>query len=331
MTTAITVNTKPREWLSVPEIKSDLGNALGAWMPENDFVSQMLIAFQKPELKDCTPQSLFEAAHACASLRLLPSANQVALITRNIKGKKQATVMAQWQGYKAIMERHPDVLEVECQLVHVNDQYGFDENGVFQHSFDPFAASRTINTEKDLAGGYLRILYTNGRPPKLHFVPIHEIIKRRKCAQTQTIWKSWFAEMARKTVYRDGFTKRVTPFDPFNESAAKTLASVDDIAMGNNPIPKASVSSVNQILEMQDSPKNAMAKPDTVPDREPEKEESTTGPLGIYAEANTEFAKAKNKDDVLAALERLQERVADNEVLLSLEEMADRAIEDLQE
>jgi recombinational DNA repair protein RecT len=217
-------------WLADPAIQDRLANSLiGSNIDGQAFIAQMVIAMEKPELKACSAASKLKAVHDCATLGLLPTLQQVALIPY----KDQLKAMPQWQGYKAIMERHPEILEVEACLVHVSDHYGFSD-GEFHHKFDPFG-DRQFNSIKDCRGGYVRILYRTGRPPKLHFVPASEIDKAQKCAQTQDVWKKWWYQMALKTLYRNAYARRAVPVDPLAHAALQRLVDHDDAVLGNDP------------------------------------------------------------------------------------------------
>lgn len=218
-------------WLSTDTVRQRVGSALGGWMDPDDFLAQIMISFQDPDVKSCRVDSLFAAAHTCASLGLLPSLGQVALIPR----KGVCTVMPQWQGYQAIMLRNPEVQDVTAHLVHVNDEYDLNVGGKFTHNFDAFDESRTFEDWKDLKGGYLKIQYTDGRPDKYHFVHKSHFLKAQNCAQTTKIWGAWFHQMLLKTVYRDGYARRVVPIDPLVNKRLEETVRQDDKVLGNDP------------------------------------------------------------------------------------------------
>ncbi len=217
-------------WLNDPEVRTRLSASLGDAISEESFAAQMLIAMQDPKLAKCTNASKLKAIHDCATLGLLPTLQQVALIPYGDSIK----AMPQWQGYKALMERHPDVLEVEAVLVHVTDQYEF-RDGEFHHSFDPLDGARQFNSIKDCKGGYARILYRTGRPPKLHFVTGADIEKSQRCAQTQDVWNRWWGPMALKSVYRNAYARRAVPIDPLAQQRLQRIMDHDDEVMGNDP------------------------------------------------------------------------------------------------
>jgi phage RecT family recombinase len=271
---------KLRDWLTAPSIKHGIESALAGYMQVDSFVAQMLIAFQDDALADCTPESKFEACHQCATLGLLPSLKHVALIPREIKNKgKCVTVMPQWQGYQALMLRHPEVSSIRASLVHVRDKYTYDplDESLF-HEFDPFDESRTISKLDDIRGGYLRVMYKDGRPTLFHYVTKETIRKAMACAQSKNIWEKWFAEMALKTVYRNAYARRVVPVDHLVYARLQAITDADDIAMENAPLQQIVVQS-NPVI---DGPKQSrveqaaakMQKPKPEPAVET-KEEST--------------------------------------------------------
>lgn len=225
-----------RGWLTRPAVVQGIRDALAGYMDADQFLAQIVIHFQKPEIAACTPQSLFAAAHTCASLGLLPGLNQVAIIPRKMGGHLVATVMPQWQGYQALMMRHPDVKDIRATLVHRVDEYSYDsETERLQHRYDPLSPSRVFRTTDDLFGGYLRIEYTDGRPVRYHFVHADNIQKAMACADTKNVWTKWFEEQALKTLFRNGYARRVVPIDPLVTARMEATAKADDEALGNNP------------------------------------------------------------------------------------------------
>lgn len=212
-------------------------------------MAQLMISLGDRNLKDCSYESLYNAAHFCATLALLPSLGQIALIPRNIKKKNSDEIlftvcapMPQWQGYKAIMERHPDVLEVNAKLVHIRDEievYRDDRTGceIVHHKRDPFDTERKFGSWKDVRGGYLEVVYVDrNRPNKYNFTTAEHMQKSAQCAETQKLWKAWFEQMCLKTVYRDGFARRVVTIDAVTSGQLKQLTEADDTALGNDPM-----------------------------------------------------------------------------------------------
>jgi len=230
-----------RGWLSTDTVVDGIRSALAGTIDEDQFLSQMLIAFQRPDIVLCTEKSKFEAVHTCASYGLLPHLHQVALIPRDISGGKKTAfscdVMVQWQGYKALMERHPGVSEVLCFLVHRSDQFQFmaTEN-IVVHEYDPFDENRKWDKDlTELRGGYLKIIFNDARGVRYHFLNREEILKRKRCAQTSKIWDAWPKEQAMKSVYRDAYARQVVPVDPLCQTRIERVMSDEDTLLGNDP------------------------------------------------------------------------------------------------
>lgn len=244
MSTSLVDTTKATKWLTSPEASAKIGSALAGWMDNEHFVAQIIIAFQHPDIAACSEESKFKAAHVCASLQLLPSLNQVALIPRNCniaeKGQPpeyelQCHVMPQWQGYKALMERNPDILDVEYDIVFEGERYRMDVTG-FTHEYDPFGNRDVKKDLSNIKGGYLRVVYTDrNRPDKLHFVTLETICKAKACAQTKKVWDAWPGPMVIKTLYRDGYARRIVPIDTVVCSKLQRLTEVEDATLQNDP------------------------------------------------------------------------------------------------
>lgn len=227
-----------RGWLSTDTIVDGIRSALAGTIDEDVFLAQMLIAFQRPDIAPCTEQSKFEAVHTCAAWGLLPHLHQVALIPRNNQGKGLCCdVMVQWQGLKALMERHPAVSEVLCFLVHTRDQFQFmaTEN-IVVHEYDPFDAERTWDRDlKGLRGGYLKIIFNDARGVRYHFLNREEILKRKRCAQTSKVWDAWPKEQAMKSIFRDAYARQAVPVDPLCQTRIENILRDEDTLLGNDP------------------------------------------------------------------------------------------------
>lgn len=262
MSTALTETPKAtglRGWMARPEIYDQLVAAVGDAMDPDQFIAHAMVSLQASEFQNCTDESKFRAMHEMCALAVLPVTGQVALIVRGKPPKVQkVSVMTQWQGYKAIMERHPAVLEISAYLVHVADSFLF-ENGDLQHIYDPFDPARKIEGPGDLKGGYCKITYTDGRPPKYHTVTIAHITKCRGCAKTQDIWTPWYEQMAMKTLYRDCYARRAAPVDPLVATRMEKMLKIEDVNMGNDPM-RVSPSNTESHVEQAKAAREAAAK-----------------------------------------------------------------------
>lgn len=247
---------KLRAFIEQPKVQQGIADALGGYMHPGTFLAQMLIACSNPKIEECTVASQFKAIHICATLGLLPSYQQVALIPRKDRQRNvvELTVMPQWQGLKSIMERHPDVLEVEPILVLKTDTIQFlgtaPDIMPVDHSYNPLThVARSID---DLQGGYARITYRDGRPHKYHFVSADYIERCMRCSESfkgrekalkeKKDWvpacpwtDGWFEQQALKTILRSAYARRVVPIDPMVAGRAEAFLRQEDDVLGNDP------------------------------------------------------------------------------------------------
>ena len=313
---ALMPNQRLADWLDNPEAKSKIGTALGKWMDDETFVSQMMIAFQREDLKGCSEASKFKAIHDCAALALLPSLQHVALLPRNMKVKVrdanghvlmvngkpktrdewQVCIMPQWQGYQCLMLRNAVVSDVTATIVFKGDKYSVDSNQDIVHEYDPFDANREVDEYlSNVVGGYLRIKYHDDRCDKIHYVTARQIRKSRSCAQTLEIWKSWPTQMVLKTIYRDAYARRAVPIDTMNNIAIERMRVIEDRTLRNQPnrnerlsalndAPKTKSKSVTQLLDASHEVIEPEASEVAEPEGQPETQADASNLLTEFVE-----------------------------------------------
>ena len=243
-----------KEWLQREETQVRLGHALAGSMGVQEFAAQLSIELMDNKYRGIDNTQKRKCAAICAALGLLPTLHQVALIPRN----GELTVLPQWQGYKALMERSPQILEVNAYLVHKNDTYDIVDNKII-HNFDPF--SRDIEGLNDLKGGYLVIKYADrSREDKHVFATARYIEKCMSCAQTKGVWNKWFEQMALKTVYRAAWARREVPVDALSASALNKAAETEDAALQNDPSRPRRIEAKNRV---DDIIATVTSRPDT--------------------------------------------------------------------
>lgn len=229
-----------RGWLERADMQESLRAALAGWIDPATFAAQCYLAARDEKLAACSPESLFAAFLSCAQMGLLPGKHHghVALIPR----KGQVDAMPQWQGFKYLMERQPNVRSVRAVLVHSRDAFTV-ANGIPHHTFDPFDDARQFRHAADLAkgeasglrGGYAVVEFSDGREPLYHFVSASKIDRNRQCAQTQDVWRKWFPEQCLKTVLRDVHARRVIPYEIELAQRIGAADEADNRALGNDP------------------------------------------------------------------------------------------------
>lgn len=200
-----------------------LAGQLGGERNAQLFVTAATAAIEGDEkILACDPSSIVRALYTCAAMGALPSSSvtpqtqrEAALIPRN----KVLTVMPEWRYFKRQIERHPDVQEARAYLVHEFDTYDWDPDAErLTHTYDPFAKGRVFGPDgKGLAGGYLRIRYTEEAGGGYRDFPVtrEHIASARKAGGP--VWKEWPEEMATKTIYRKAASSEVLTFDPMSE------------------------------------------------------------------------------------------------------------------
>jgi hypothetical protein len=322
---------KLSNWLAYPPARARIESALQPGLDVNYFLAQIEISFQHPDVRKCTPSSQFEAANKLALLGLLPSLKHAALIPRRAGNGFEIDVMPQWQGYKALMERHPSVFEVNAYLVHKVDTYKF-EDGKMEHAFDPFDPKRVFNKVDDLVGGYVVITFRDGRTPKYHFCNADYIAKCMKCAQTDNVWKKWFEQQARKTCYRSCFTSNVIPMDPLVQRQMGTIIEHEDVLLQNNPnfeaptgIPAATPPSRTQQMVQQLVSGTLPRATDAVeePVKQPESQDSLPedtspngdGELSDFQQAQADIEGATDPMACKAAYDQWKDEFTDGEAV----------------
>jgi len=144
-------------------------------------------------------------------------------------------------------------------------------NGEPRHSYNPFDNERVFKSMQDVVGAYVKITYTDGRPPRYHFMNNANIAKRRNKAQTSKVWDEWVYEMARKTVLIDVFNRRLVPVDPLVERQITAAIESHDAELGvREPAPVAAVGNLEDLkVTMRDAGREPNPAEGEVIDAEP--------------------------------------------------------------
>ena len=239
ITTPKTTSGTIAKWLDNEAVNKQIVGALAGYMDADTFKAQCALAARDPNLANCDPGSLFAAFLLCAQAGLLPGKHHghVWLIPR----KSAVDVMPGANGYLYLFRRQPGVQDVRIMLVHEQDQFEYDpDTDTVTHKFDPFSESRVFsyptktNPKGGLRGGYVRVDFKDGRTV-YHFVPVAKVLRNMECAQAQNVWQRWFGEMARKTIIRDAWARRIVPIDPELAERLGTAEDTDRSILGEDP------------------------------------------------------------------------------------------------
>lgn len=305
------MSTALSTWLGKGEIRDRISKALGKAFDADFFLEQILIAMNAPNLAGCSEESKFKATHVCAALGMLPSMQHVALIPRKNKGIDEVTVMPQWQGLSALMLRHPEVKRISHSLVHPTDDFEFDgtTQSVTLHQYDPFDDRRQFKAMSDVRGGYLTVHFRDARPPIYHMVSAATIAKARKCAQADNIWTNWFEEQCIKTLYRNGFARRVVPIDPMiNQMQLQAAIQQEDAVLGNDPerVTETAPAQITQITSKPASRTAAIAQQVAAVEPDPEPVADVSEVVSVVEQITDQIQSAGSVEDLEAAMAEIQ-------------------------
>ena len=204
-----------KAWLGQDTFKERIDQALMGYLPGDAFAEQCIMVARDPKLSKCSADSLLAAFLQCAQLGLMPGAQKhVVLMPRG----GQVDVMITARGFKALMERLPDVSRIKVELVHKRDTFEVCDDRHYYgrplHKFDPFDPERLFNGPEDLAGGYMQATFEDGSRDWF-FVSAKVIDDCKRCAKDwqrpHSPWQKWFAAMAVKTIYRQAWARMFLP------------------------------------------------------------------------------------------------------------------------
>lgn len=170
------------------------------------------------------------------SLRLWPTLDQVSITPYHERGadgqyRRHIKWAPTFRGMLALCSRAKELAYIEPVLVLSGDEFSY-KDGVVHHSYNPLDEREA--TPENIRGGYVRIVYRDGRPQRYHFVSRAKIEKNRSCAKRDRVWSEWFQEMALKTLIRDAFCRGALPLSPEMHALAAAIRAEDEY-LGNDP------------------------------------------------------------------------------------------------
>ncbi len=152
-------------------------------------------------VKECTPQSIIKALVKCATDNLLPDGREATITVRNCKQKdgtykKEAVYTPMYRGLLKQIYATGEVVKISCNCVFENDFFEIELGDEERIVHKP-----TLGDRGNFKCVYSIIKMKNGEINHCWMTP-QEIDKVKDIATTQTIWTSWYNEMAQKTVLR---------------------------------------------------------------------------------------------------------------------------------
>lgn len=196
-----------KDWLGSEDFKAAVGATLPQHITPDRFVRIAILALSKtPKLAECTKESVLRCMMDCSQLGIEPDGRRAHLIPFNNK-VKDAAGREKWQmecsliiDYKGLVElayRSGTVSNIHAEIVCENDVFTYDRGEVTEH---------VINFRKErgeMYAAWVRVRMKDGAE-KVEVMSVNDIerVRSRSKSGNNGPWKTDYAEMAKKTVFR---------------------------------------------------------------------------------------------------------------------------------
>lgn len=193
MSTEIKIANNVTELIGSQEFSHQVSLALPKEYDCNRFAAMAQSLLTKvPKLANCSVMSMQKAFLDCATLGLYPNGADVHILPYG----QTAQVIVDWKGLVKLMLRSGMVKKVYAETVHDNDIFSY-KNGEVDHEID------FRNPRGEMYAVYCAVVMRDGdiRYEVMSKDEIEKVKKSSKSASTGP-WKSWYSEMAKKTVIR---------------------------------------------------------------------------------------------------------------------------------
>lgn len=182
--------------------------ALPSTVDTNAFRNACIVAFQNnPEIRKCTPETVFTSLRHLAGLGMMPDGKQAAIV--RFGGSAQAMPMT--AGYIAAAKRSGKVRQVKSDIIYEGEtiEVWYDDDGTqrFNHVNEDGSRLNPLTRGGVVLGALAVATMTDGTFD-FEVFNLDQIEKRRKASPNQKgdkptgIWAQWFEEMCTKTVTR---------------------------------------------------------------------------------------------------------------------------------
>lgn len=220
-------------------------------------------------LLKCDPRSIITTCVQAEQLGIAIDARQLAYPVPRYnkdKGVTECNMQIGWRGYVARLKQKLRGCEVVVELVYEGDEFKVIGEGVRQSYIhepaDPFADGNS--GENGCKGGYCYVEWIGDDGERKSIcgrMSIADIQKARSVATTDTIWKQWWGEQAKKTII-----KRTCKVQ-FSAITADLDAHDNedyDLSKQANTSGRASAADIKDKMRKEDEPENK----DTVSDNQ---------------------------------------------------------------
>jgi recombination protein RecT len=199
----------------VDGIQPEVMRMLPAQISPDQFARATETALVKDSsLLDCNRKSLFEAVMQCAETGLMPNGRDAALV--RYKGAVQFIPMI--AGILKLMRNTGEIATIGAEVFCERDEFDYGLGS------DPFVRHRPALDDRGEVQGAYAIVKTKDGAQYIEIMGRNDIDKVMRMSKAQNgPWKSWFEEMARKTVLR-----RLAKKCPLSTDRLIDLTSRDD-------------------------------------------------------------------------------------------------------
>lgn len=199
----------------IQSMEPQFRRALPEHIPAERFVRATETAIMRdPELLSCDRKSLFQAVMQCAETGLMPNGRDAALV----RFKKQVQFIPMIGGILRLMRNTGEVQTLIAEVVCEKDEF------FYRLGDDPKIDHTPAMGDRGKVTCAYAVLKTKDGGVYREVMSRSEIDKVQRCSRAESgPWKSWYEEMARKTVLR-----RLAKKCPLSTDTLMDLASKDD-------------------------------------------------------------------------------------------------------
>lgn len=162
------------------------------------------------KLLECTPNSVMQCMLDLSRFGLEPDGRHAHLIPFNKKQqdnsyRMECTLIVDYKGLVEIVRRSGKIDTIHCDVIYADDEFdlAYGTGGACRHKPN-WKGSRTAD---DIIGAYSYVRFKDGSDDylamtKTEIEVIKEGAKKKNGGRESQVWRDFYAEMAKKTVFR---------------------------------------------------------------------------------------------------------------------------------
>lgn len=267
---------------------------------------------QNPDLAQVNRRTLFSALTQCAQDGLLPDGREAALVVFGGKQGKQAQYMPMLAGILKKVRNSGELSTISAHVIYENDEWDYELG-----DFERIKHKPALRNRGRPVAAYAIAHFKDGAVQR-EVMSVEEIEEVRQVSRSKDAgpWKSWWSEMARKTVIRR-LAKRL----PMSTEADQLIQHDEAVDTGKDR--SAAAGATQPVLEAEEA---AEAKP-TAP-QQPQSNGNGQGGRALVDENGQVIASGyKQAGSWLNALEKQMQQAAYPVALVQANEPTLQAIE----